>query len=301
MRATAILFTSLAMAIGAVCLAFAAPGRGEPGSMVELDNVSGAVTIANSREAQALFSASAMRPGEDVSGRVTIGNSGDVAGAFGVRAAGVVDTPGPNGGLLSEQVELLLLDVSDVGNPETVFAGHPADFDGVDLGTFAPGEERDYLFSAKLPRTGAHDNLYQGAGLSLGFEWQAGTAAVSTPTPTPTKPKPKPKPKPPTKPKVTPTPTPVPVDMATVLGLPPSTKCYTRGKLKFKLKAPAGTRIVSATVAVNGKVKARVKGKKVRKAVTLKRLRKTAAVTVAAKVSGGRTYIGTRAFRACRR
>ena len=88
---------------------------------------------------------------------------------------------------------------------------------------------------------------------------------------------------------------------ATVLGLPSSSKCYKRGKLKFKLKAPAGTKVVSATVAVNGKIKARLKGKKVRKAVTLKRLRKTATVTVAVKVTGGRTYIGSRAYAACAR
>jgi hypothetical protein len=303
MRSSAILFMSLAMAIGAVCLAFAAPGRSEPGTMIELDNVSGAVTIANSRNAQALFSASAMRPGEGVSGTVTIGNSGDIAGAFAVRTAGVADTPGPNGGVLSERVVLRLFDVTDAGHPVPVFTGHPADFDAVDLGTFAPGEERDYLFAATLPEGGPNDNDYQGAGLSLGFEWQAGTTGLSTPTPTPTATptKPKPKPKPPTKPRVTPTPTPVPVDMATVLGLPSSTKCYKRGKLKFKLKAPAGTKIVSATVAVNGKVKARPKGKKVRKAITLKRLRKTATVTVAAKVNGGRVYIGTRAYRACAR
>ena len=302
MRSSAILFMSLAMAVGAVCLAFAAPGRDETGSMVALENVSGAVSIANSRSNQALFSASAMRPGEGVSGTVTIGNSGDVAGHFAVRASGIADTPGPNGGLLSERVELVLFDVTDVQSPDTVFAGHPADFDDVDLGTFAAGEERDYLFAATLPDQGTGDNLYQGAGLSLGFEWQAGTAGVSTPTPTPTATPTKPKPKPtptPTKPKVTPTP--VPVDMATVLGLPSATKCVRGGKLKFKLKAPAGTKIVSATVAVNGKVKARLKGKKLRKAVTLKRLRKTATITVAAKASNGRTYTGTRAYVRCKR
>jgi hypothetical protein len=300
MRSSAVLFMSLAMALGAVCLAFAAPGRGERGSMIELDNVSGAVTITNSRDDQALFSATAMRPGEGVSGTVTIGNSGDIAGAFAVRASGVVDTPGPNGGLLSERVDLALYDVTaGLAHPVPVFAGHPADFDAVDLGAFAPGEERDYLFTATLPEGGTNDNDYQGAGLSLGFRWQAGTISVSTPTPTPTVTKPKPKP--PTKPKVTPTPTPVPVDMATVLGLPSSSKCYRRGRLKFKLKAPAGTKIVSATVAVNGKVKARLKGKKVRKAVTLKRLRKTATVIAAVKVSGGRTYIGTRSYAACKR
>jgi hypothetical protein len=304
MRSSAVLFMSLAMALGAVCLAFAAPGRDEPGTMIELDNVSGAVSIANSRDAQALFSATAMRPGEGVSGTVTIGNDGDIAGAFAVRAAGVVDTPGPHGGLLSQRVDLALFDVTaGLAHPVPVFTGHPADFDTVDLGSFAPGEERDYLFTAVLPEGGANDNAYQGAGLSLGFEWLAGTSAVSTPTPTPTATKPtKPKPTPtPTKPRVTPTPTPVPVDMATVLGLPSSSKCYKRGKLKFKLKAPAGTKVVSATVAVNGKVKARLKGKKVRKAVTLKRLRKSATVTVAVKVRGGRTYIGSRAFAACAR
>jgi hypothetical protein len=310
MRSSAVLFMSLAMAIGAVCLAFAAPGHSEPGTMIELDNVSGAVTIANSRDDQALFSATAMRPGEGVSGTVTIGNTGDIAGAFAVRAAGVADTPGPNGGLLSERVVLRLFDVTDAAHPVTVFTGHPANFDAVDLGTFVPGQERDYLFAATLPEGGPDDNDFQGAGLSLGFEWQAGTTGVATPTPTPTatptatptktKPKPKPKPKP-TKPKVTPTPTPVPVDMATVLGLPASTKCFKGGKLKFKLKAPAGTKIVSATVAVNGKVKVRVKRSKVRKAITLKRLRKTATVIVAAKVSGGRTYIGTRTYRSCKR
>ena len=294
MRSSAVLLMSLAMAVGAVCLAFAAPGHGEPGTMVELDNVSGAVSIANSRDDQALFSATAMRPGEGVSGTVTIGNTGDIAGAFAVRATGVADTPGPNGGLLSERVVLRLFDVTDAGHPVTVFTGHPADFDAVDLGTFAPSQERDYLFAATLPEGGQNDNDFQGAGLSLGFEWQARTTAVSTPTATPTKPKPTP-----TKPKVTPTP--VPVDMATVLGLPASTKCFKRGKLKFKLKAPAGTKIVSATVAVNGKVKVRVKRSKVRKAITLKRLRKRATVIVAAKVRGGRTYIGTRTYRSCKR
>jgi hypothetical protein len=294
MRSSAVLLTSLAMAVGAVCLAFAAPGRGEPGSMIELENVSGAVTIANSRAGQALFSATAMRPGQGVSGTVTIGNSGDVAGAFTVRAAGVVDTPGPNGGLLSERVDLRLLDITNAGHPQEVFAGHPADLDGVALGTFGAGQQRHYLFTAILPEGGGSDNDYQGAGLSLGFEWRASTVTVSTPT--------KPKPTP-TTPKVTPTPTPtpVPVDTATVLGLPASGKCYKRGKLRFKIKAPAGTKLKSATVAVNGRIKAHRKGKKLRKAVTLKRLRKRATVTVAAKVRGGRLYIGTRTYRACRR
>jgi len=301
MRALAILFASLAMAVGAVALAVAAPSRGGVAT-VELEQASGAVSIANSRAGQALFGAAAMRPGEGVSGTVTIGNDGDVAGRFGVRASGVADTPGPDGGLLSQRVELVLFDVSDVQNPVTVFAGHPADFADVDLGAFAPGEERDYLFAATLPDGGAGDNAYQGSGLSLGFQWRAGTVAVSTPAPTATPKPPKPTPTPTPKPRVTPTPTPVaPVDMATLLGLPPATKCVRGGKLRFRVKAPDGAKVRSATVKVNRKTKARLKGKKVRKAVTLKRLRKVVTITVTVKASNGRLYTGSRTYRRCRR
>jgi hypothetical protein len=188
----------------------------------------------------------------------------------------------------------------------TVFAGHPADLDDVDLGTLAAGEEREYLFSATLPEGGAGDNAYQGAGMSLGLKWQAGVASVATPTPTPTatpiitKPKPKPTPTKP-KPKPTPTPTPIaPVDYATALGLPPATTCARKGKLKFKVKAP-GAKVISATVSVNGKVKARLKGKKVRKAVTLKRLKKTFKVSVTVMASNGRVYTGVRIYKTCKR
>jgi hypothetical protein len=185
-----------------------------------------------------------------------------------------------------------------------VFAGHPADFDQVDLGTLAAGEEREYLFSATLPDGGTDDNLYQGAGMSLGLEWQAGTASAPTPTPTatptPTKPKPKPTPTP-TKPRVTPTPAPTPIDYATALGLPPRSKCARKGTMKFKLKAPDGAKVISATVSVNGKIKARLRGKKVRKAVTLKRLKKTFTVSVTVIASNGRPYTGGRIYKVCKR
>jgi len=215
-----------------------------------------------------------------------------------VRPSGVADTPGPNGGLLSERIELVLFDVTDVGHPVTVYAGHPADFDQVSLGKFNSGEHRSYLFSATLPDGGVSDNAYQGSGLSLGFEWRATAAPHATPTPTPTVT--------PTKPRVTPTPTPTKpikpttptLDIASALGLPPAVQCAKGGKLKFKLKAP-GAKVVSGTVAVNGKVKVRVKGKKVRKPVKLKKLKKTFKVTVTVKTSKRKTYKATRIYRVC--
>jgi spore coat-associated protein N len=293
MRAVATLIISFAMALGAIGLAIAAPG-GHRSASAEIQGAGGAVSISNSRAGQAVFSALDMRPGQGVSGTLQIGNDGDVAGNFAVRPSAVVDTPGPNGGLLSERIELVLFDVSDVAHPVTVYAGHPADFTQVSLGKFNAGEHRNYLFAATLPDGGASDNAYQGSGLSLGFEWRAGAAAHATPTPTPT----------PTKPRVTPTPTPTApvtptvVDYASALGLPPATRCAKRGKLKFKLKAP-GAKVKSATVAVNGKVKVRVKGKKVRKPVTLKKLKKTFKVSVTVKTSKRKTYKASRIYRFC--
>jgi hypothetical protein len=199
----------------------------------------------------------------------------------------------------------VLFDVTDVGHPVTIYAGHPADFEQVGLGTFDAGESRNYLFAATLPDGGAGDNLYQGSGLSLGFEWRAGATGNAAPTPTPT-PTVTPTPTPiatPTTPRVTPTPTPTTpttptVDYASAIGLPPAARCAKGGKLKFKLKAP-GAKVVSGTVAVNGKVKVRVKGSKVRKPVTLKKLKKTFKVTVTVKTSKRKTYTGSRVYRAC--
>jgi hypothetical protein len=292
MRAVATLIISLVMALGAIGLAVAAPG-GHRLASAEIQDAGGAILISNSRAGQAVFSALDMRPGEGVSGTLQIGNDGDVAGNFAVRPSTVLDTPGPNGGLLSERIELVLFDVTDVAHPVTVYAGHPADFDQVGLGELDAGEHRNYLFAATLPDGGAGDNAYQGSGLSLGFEWRAGATPHATPTPTPT---------------VTPTPTPTPatpvtpttptVDYATALGLPPAAKCAKGGKLKFKLKAPHA-KVLSATVAVNGKVKLRVKGAKVRKPVTLQKLKKTFKVTVAVKASNKKTYKATRTYRVC--
>jgi hypothetical protein len=295
MRTLATLIGSLVMALAAIGLAVAAPGSGDDAARASVESATGAVGISNSHAGDALFSASAMRPGDGVTGTVTIGNDGDVAGRFAVRATGLSDTPGPNGGRLSERLQLGLYDVTDVHRPVTVFAGRPADFSQVDVGTLVPGAKRDYLLAASLPQGGPYDNLYQGSSVRLGLDWRAGAVASAIPTPTAT---PAPTPKPvtpvtPVKPKVTPPPV-----VVETLGLPPATICVRRGRMKLKLKAPKGLKVVSATVAVNGKVKARVKGAKVRKPVRL-RLRKTSTITVTERASDRKTYKATRTYRAC--
>jgi hypothetical protein len=312
MRPIATLVMSLVMALSAIGLAVAAPGSligGDPElARAQIQAASGAVSIANSRAGQAVFSAGAMRPGEGVSGTVSIGNDGDRPGRFGVKASGVQDITGPGGGKLSERVELVLFDVTNVQSPITVYAGDPASFDRVDLGVIAPGTERDYLFAATLPV--ATDNTFQGSSLSLGFEWSAAnvasapaptptpTPAAPAPTPAPTTPAPEP-PAPPTPP-VTPSITPPPVALADAMGLPAPTSCVKRGRLTLRLKAPAGGKVVSATVKVNGRTKAKLKGKKAAKALSLRGLKKSTKLSITVKASDKRTYSASRTYKACK-
>jgi spore coat-associated protein N len=312
MRPIATLVLSIAMALAAIGLAVAAPGGligGDPElARAELQAASGAVSIANSLEGEAVFSASGLRPGRRVSGTVTIGNDGDRPGRFAVQASDVVDDPGPNQGELSERVELVLIDVTDVQSPTTVYAGTPEDFALVDLGVIAAGAERDYLFRATLPNGGDDDNRFQGASLSLGFEWTAAAVAsepVTTPTPTPNPPTTTTPPvadPTPTTPTTPPAPTtPPPVALADALGMPASTSCVKRGKLTIRLKAPAGAKVVSATVKVNGRTKAKLKGKKAAKPVTLKKLTGTTKLSISIKASDKRTYSAARTYKACKR
>jgi hypothetical protein len=258
-----------------------------------------------------VLEAGGLRPGAPpATGTVTIGNDGDVPGRFTVTATDVDDVAGPNGGLLSEHLQLGVADVTDPVHPLAIFTGHPADFDEYDVGTLAPGEQRVFAFTAALPDGGVPltattgDNRYQDSSLSLAFQWRAGaaTGVVVTPTPTP-RPKPTPTPRPKPKPKPTPTPTSPPtatVSLADQLGLPPVSKCVTRSKLKFKLKAPvAGTRLKSAVIKVNGKTKLRLKGGKLKKSVTLKHLRKKTKLSVTARASNKKTYKASRTYRTC--
>jgi hypothetical protein len=294
MRATATLLASTAMALSAFGLAFAMPGDGRDEPRATLASATGAVRITNSREGEAVFSAAAMRPGEGVSGTVRIGNGGDADGRFAVRPSGLSDAPGPNGGRLSERVELVLRDVTDAQAPTTVYAGPPAGFGEIELGTIAPGRHREYMVAITLPE-GADDNLYQGSRLSFGFEWRAGPLPAATSTPTPAAPVP-PAPAPP------PAPSPTAAPTADELGLPPARACVSRRRLRIRLKAPRGATVVSARVAINGKVKVRVKGRRARAPIVLRRLpKRRVKIRVAVTASNGRTYTRTRTYRTCAR
>ena len=182
-----------------------------------------------------------MRPGEGVSGTLTIGNDGDVAGDFAVRPSGVpTRRPERRPAVRAGRARAVRRHRRQTPGDGLRRSSRPTSTRSTSASSHA-GEERDYLFSATLPDGGDDDNVYQGSGLSLGFEWRASATAArdadahadpdadrdATPTPTPT----------PTPDHRT-TPTPCRSTTPTRSDCPPPSSCVKGGKLKFKLKAP---------------------------------------------------------------
>jgi hypothetical protein len=296
MRALATALISSAMALGAFGLAIAAPHQGHPREpRAALGGTSGVLQISNSREGQAVLTATAMRPGQTVTGGVRIGNAGDVAGRFSVRPADVRETRGPFGGLLSERLQLALYDVTRP-EPVAIYSGTPAAFGSIDLGTFERGAQRDYVVAATLPDGGlpdtdfGGDNRFQGSTLSLGLEWRATASGGTGWTVTPPS-------------AVAPPGTAPPASTGSdSLGRPRAGTCIKRRRLTLRVKAPGGARVLSATVKVNGKVKARVKRPTKRARVRLRRLpARRITVVVSVRASNGRSYTSSRSYNACKR
>ena len=298
MRALLPLLGSLAMALCALGLAFAAPEqeRGELAA-ARVAATTGAVHVVNSREGTAVLGAQALRPGDQVSGTVRIGNDGPGAADLLLRAGALTDTAGAGGGRLSDALLLRIVDVTAPAQPVMLYAGLPAGFTHLAAGRIAAGGAREYVLEATLATPPGDDNRFQGSVLSLGLEW--GATAVpppATPTPPPAPPMP-----PPTS-TVTPPPAPVTPPPASALadrlGLPSASTCVRRRTLRFKLRAPNGGRVVSAKVAVNRKAK--VRGFKALATIKLRKLPRRTTLSVTVKASDRKTYKATRTYAACR-
>jgi hypothetical protein len=299
MRALLPLFGSLAMALSALGLAFAAPAeeRGDVAA-VRVAAAAGDVHIVNSREGTAVLGAEALQPGEQVSGTVRIGNDGMLAGDLVLRAGALSDTAGAGGGRVSDALQLSIVDVTAPAEPMTLYAGPLAGFTQVAAGRVAAGGARDYRIDATFATPPGDDNRFQGSVLSLGLEWGATAvppAATPTPTATPTPAPVTPAPAP-TAPAAPVAPLPA-TALADRLGLPRAGTCVSAGTLRFKLHAPNGGRVLSASVAVNRKTM--VKGSKARAAVTLRKLPKRTTIAVVLKASDRKTYKASRTYAAC--
>ena len=85
-----------------------------------------------------------------------------------------------------------------------------------------------------------------------------------------------------------------------VLRLPSTKKCVSRRKFRIRLRTPKGTRIVRATVKLNGKRFKTVKGKRLTAAVDLRGLPKGRfKVAIEIRTADGRKVTATRRYRTC--
>jgi len=166
-------------AIVAVVAACASTGLATPEQPHPiLTQASGQLTISNSLDGQALFQAHGLAPGGSVTGSVQLSNDGAVAGELSLAQLDVQDTPGANGGRLSDALHLQVDDITG-GNDVPVFAGQMAAAGTRPVGLLAPGSARRFRFTASLPDNGrpptpsGGDNAYAGSALSAQYSWTA--------------------------------------------------------------------------------------------------------------------------------
>ncbi len=121
----------------------------------------------------AIFTASAMKPGDEATGSVTINNTGSLAGVY--------TLTGSTGGssALAGQLNLVIYKNTDNDAPSKIYDGALSSFSSVALGTLAATSGTGtYYFHVSLPTTGsdAGDNVFQGLSATASFTW-AVTAA----------------------------------------------------------------------------------------------------------------------------
>jgi len=274
----------------------------------------GSLSLSNSKEGQAIFTAGALRSGQETSGTVQIANTGSLPGALAVaRTADRAEVPGPGGALLSSRLQLEVIDVTQLSAPVPLWTGRLADMPVLGVGALPAGRQRAFRFVATLP-AGTGDNAFQGARLSVGFSWTAVASgeATATPTSTPTAtPTPTaktiPTPSLPTTP-VTPIAPTVDDPTGAVLGaqLFPAgggRTCLSRRELMITIRRPRGTAFKSLTIKVNRKTKVKLKGAKARKVkarISLRGLpRGKVTVRIAAVMTNGRKATSTRVYKTC--
>ncbi|MFH1574280.1 MAG: hypothetical protein ABIG68_09870 [Acidobacteriota bacterium] len=129
----------------------------------------------NSKSGSAILTASLMKPGDSVQGTVTIANDGNLAGTFSLTTSGLTNTPGPNGGNLSNVLQLRIVDQT---TSTTIYPTAPITAVGtVAAGTFAAGDSRTYQFTITFPDGGTPgsnttgDNAYKSSSMSIQFNW----------------------------------------------------------------------------------------------------------------------------------
>ena len=123
----------------------------------------------NSKNGVAVLGASNLTPGASTTGTVKLTNTGSVDAELALQRKNLRDTAGPNGGALSEVLQLTVQNVT-TPSPVTVYSGRLATMPTVDLGAFpkkATGQT--YRFTVTLPRTAG--DRYERATTRVDYVW----------------------------------------------------------------------------------------------------------------------------------
>jgi hypothetical protein len=180
MRRADLLAVAAAAALVLALLAGGALARERPAQIERVAAATGALSLSNTREGAAIFTAAGMVPGQAVTGTLTLGNTGDQAGRLMLSRTRMSETPGPGGGRLSDVLTLRIDDVSD-GAPREVLTGELGGLSTILLHDLAGGAQRTYRFTIAFPDGGPHgaDNAYAGASLRVDYAWL--TEAIAEP------------------------------------------------------------------------------------------------------------------------
>jgi hypothetical protein len=169
----ALIVLALAAAVAVASVSVFTSSSANPDNTFTAGNLS----QSNSKDGAAILTAANMVPGDSEDGRVTIQNTGDVDGDFRLSASDLADTPGPNGGKLSQALRLKVVDT--FGIPRTLYNGPYAAMPAIDLGSWSKGEQHTYEFTVTFPDSGVPgsattgDNAYKSSSTKIQFNWDA--------------------------------------------------------------------------------------------------------------------------------
>jgi spore coat-associated protein N len=139
-------------------------------SSANTDNsvTTGSLAQTNSKNNSALFNIGNLKPGDSVTGSVTITNSGSLPASFNLKETATNGFANP---------DLLTLKITDAAAPSTaVWSGTFGTLGTADLGSWAPGEQREFVFTVSLSQ--AATNAEQSKTATATYEWGAVQAAA---------------------------------------------------------------------------------------------------------------------------
>ncbi|GAA2031242.1 hypothetical protein GCM10009740_21280 [Terrabacter terrae] len=132
----------------------------------------GTLTQSNSKDGQAIFNLTNLKPGDVLNGSLTLTNTGSLPALF-----SLTEVSSTNGFSASN----LSLDIKDTTANATVFSGTFGGLtDGAknDLGTWAPGQAHVFTFTVKLSADAT--NAEQGKTAGAVYSWSSVQDAATT-------------------------------------------------------------------------------------------------------------------------